>query len=476
MADASVAVTAAAAGVDVAYSTTLTRTFDPSNERVVTNPGTGSYLLSTTRPKQAGAGVDKCCREFGIPNSQHMQKVASCYMPKIEVSRRWVEQESKAAPLNKHRVADTANYPEDVRGTCGSGIVDVSHVTHPWFYHDIRTCMQLTRQIGNDNRYCPGNAATIAARLAERKRQAELEGKPDTADEDGTDAAAAAETVMLFHVYWSGQVQGGGPHEFHRQAALYVRSWLATQDMSQSKLWIWSHRDLSKDKHAAPFAGHPNIEFKVSTPKEQCRGTVLESQMNTKFSWAGEVGDKLNWANADVFRLLILWHYGGVWMDIDTILLRDLSPLLGSEFMYKWGVSCVQVSGAMIRFFKGSPLATTMLERVSTIVVKEKGKEVWGGSMFTAIWLAQQEDATRRRAFQVMPACFFHTNWMAWDRKWDLPALPAQWNGNWVFHLSGNVFKTSDNKLDTPGSDYTQIDALIAQRLRERFDGKDFKA
>jgi mannosyltransferase OCH1-like enzyme len=32
----------------------------------------------------------------------------------------------------------------------------------------------------------------------------------------------------------------------------------------------------------------------------------------------------------------LLWAYGGVWIDMDSLLTRDLEPLLEHEFVTQW--------------------------------------------------------------------------------------------------------------------------------------------
>ena len=38
--------------------------------------------------------------------------------------------------------------------------------------------------------------------------------------------------------------------------------------------------------------------------------------------------DTKAWVDGDLVRLLVTWAYGGVWVDMDSLLSRDLSPLL----------------------------------------------------------------------------------------------------------------------------------------------------
>ena len=46
-------------------------------------------------------------------------------------------------------------------------------------------------------------------------------------------------------------------------------------------------------------------------------------------------------------------RYGGLYLDGDTILLRDMSPLLGMEFVYNWGNDCTLANGAIMRLHAG---------------------------------------------------------------------------------------------------------------------------
>lgn len=48
------------------------------------------------------------------------------------------------------------------------------------------------------------------------------------------------------------------------------------------------------------------------------------------------IKDTKAWVDGDLVRLLVLWAYGGVWVDMDSLLTRDLAPLLEHEFVTQW--------------------------------------------------------------------------------------------------------------------------------------------
>ena len=60
------------------------------------------------------------------------------------------------------------------------------------------------------------------------------------------------------------------------------------------------------------------------------RGTALEGNSLLR------ARDNRAWVDGDLIRLLVTWAYGGVWVDMDSLLTRDLSPLLEHEFVTQW--------------------------------------------------------------------------------------------------------------------------------------------
>jgi hypothetical protein len=60
------------------------------------------------------------------------------------------------------------------------------------------------------------------------------------------------------------------------------------------------------------------------------KGTALESSDLLKKK------DPRAWVDGDLIRLLLLWNYGGLWVDMDFLLTRSLEPLLEHEFVTQW--------------------------------------------------------------------------------------------------------------------------------------------
>ncbi len=110
-----------------------------------------------------------------------------------------------------------------------------------------------------------------------------------------------------FHVQWIGS-------EIGRMQLMPIKAFLTSQDLDVCHLTVWTDR---------PYDGElsDKVEFKVFDFKTETRGTPFQ-------------GKNLNYWQTDIMRMVYLSKYGGVHIDMDTVLLRDLAPLLDQEFFY----------------------------------------------------------------------------------------------------------------------------------------------
>ncbi|OBZ87753.1 hypothetical protein A0J61_04193 [Choanephora cucurbitarum] len=155
----------------------------------------------------------------------------------------------------------------------------------------------------------------------------------------------------LFHTYWSSDIT---PDWTQNQLAT-LRSFLATQP-STTRLYVWTP---TEDRQLA--IDHPRIQLKSTSLlhfERQPPANHLPSMV----------------------KLLSLYEYGGVWMDLDVLLVRDLSPLLYQEWLSQ--SSCHEKSqlirttdarftGALMHFFPKSPY---LCEMVSVANEELRGK------------------------------------------------------------------------------------------------------
>ena len=144
-----------------------------------------------------------------------------------------------------------------------------------------------------------------------------LQRTPDTPD------------VAYFHTYWRADLV-----PFGERQEWMIKSFFATQDPRRSRLVLWSNGDL---------AAHPAVHKYLRAYPEAfvvrevdydtlVQGTELEGRQGV---WA-HAKDRRAWVDGDLVRLLVLWAYGGVWVDMDTLLTRAIEPLLEHEFVTQW--------------------------------------------------------------------------------------------------------------------------------------------
>jgi hypothetical protein len=144
--------------------------------------------------------------------------------------------------------------------------------------------------------------------------------------EDDTKPVPAEERT-LFHTYWRTDLVPFGPRQEYM-----LKSFFATQPLHKFKLILWSNGDLTTNAIVYDYMRRfPNsFDVKQADMKAMARGTSLEGtdKLDTK--------DTRAWVDGDLLRLLLLWNYGGVWVDMDSLLTRNLEPLLEHEFVTQW--------------------------------------------------------------------------------------------------------------------------------------------
>ena len=129
-----------------------------------------------------------------------------------------------------------------------------------------------------------------------------------------------------YHTYWRTDLA-----PFSERQEYTLKSFFATQN-PHSRLIMWSNGDLSGNALLASYvARYPGaFELRVADVRELSSGTPLENSPLLQSS------DEKAWLDGDLIRLLVIWKDGGVWVDMDTLFTRDLTPLLEHEFVTQW--------------------------------------------------------------------------------------------------------------------------------------------
>ena len=307
----------------------------------------------------------------------------------------------------EHMVADdklfstilTENAVSRRFGSCGSGVVKISIEQYPSLYGDFRDCMKTVRAIP-DSRYCEH---------------------------------------VIFHSFW-------GNLPVRKQAVWFILSFLLTQDPEYTVLWIWSPPGVAvaSDPLIAPLVAlaGARVVFKPWNPSIEANSTQLEKRPDVLTI----SHDQKFWLDTDLLRSLALRVYGGVYVDMDVLLLRNLGPLLGDEWLYQWGTHCVLSNGALMRFKKDSAVSNRLLD--SIIATKPiPDSTCWGKDAYI-----------KAQPFTRLPICFLNAGWMTnngEDKAFfnNIPHL-SRWSGAFAFHLHGGVFSQGDQAATN--SEYAQ--------------------
>jgi hypothetical protein len=193
-----------------------------------------------------------------------------------------------------------------------------------------------------------------------------------------------------FHMFWR-ERRGRfwrKRRPFGRRQALPVKAFLATQDLSKCTLVLWSDQDLSQNEWLRPFRAH--ITFRIYEPDVEVRGTPLEPHWKICRQRDARV-----YCDSDLFRILALHNYGGVYVDMDMMLLRSLGVFLDQEFVYQWdrydGLCC----NALMSLRAHSAFARELIRGVIEIPA---GKYNWGReNLRWAIDRGHRSPSSRRR-------------------------------------------------------------------------------
>lgn len=138
----------------------------------------------------------------------------------------------------------------------------------------------------------------------------------------------APEERTQYHTYWRNDLAPFGPRQ-----EWMLKSFFATQDTSRSRLTLWSNGDLGSDNVILQtyLKRFPDaFAIKIADIPTLAKGTELDGSdlLTSK--------DAKAWVDGDLIRLLLLWNFGGIWVDMDSLLTRDLDPLLEHEFVTQW--------------------------------------------------------------------------------------------------------------------------------------------
>ncbi|ORX34120.1 hypothetical protein BD324DRAFT_583712 [Kockovaella imperatae] len=209
---------------------------------------------------------------------------------------------------------------------------------------------------------------------------------------------------LIYHTYWRSDLIPFG--ERHTATLL---AFLATQPLTHSKLILWTNGVdvVANNSFVKPFLEKWGryIEVRAVDMGVLTRGTELEGILSGNDG--GGLFDQRAWVDGDAVRLLVLWHYGGIWMDMDQILTRDLHPLTDQEFVTQW--DCYDkpyfaLNGALMHFRQHSPYLCEAFHIMASSPLPKPNTFTWGSHLYSK--LHRRLLANHQKPFAVLPWCF----------------------------------------------------------------------
>ena len=180
---------------------------------------------------------------------------------------------------------------------------------------------------------------------------------------------------------------------------LSLASFFATQNLEKTNVIVWSDYDIQKESRVQRFKNL--VDFRVWNAESESVGTPLENQKRMFLA-----ADEKHYLQSDLLRLLALYKYGGIWIDMDIVLLRDFKPLLDQEYMYMCGSETnFAVDGAcatVLSLKQKSILATNLLEEAKRMHIIPNST-CWGKDMFAQLYRGYQ--------YPILPSAFFNIEW-----------------------------------------------------------------
>lgn len=243
-----------------------------------------------------------------------------------------------------------------------------------------------------------------------------------------------------------------------------VRSYFATQNLEKTKLIIWSDYQISEQDNLKEFKD--KIDFRIYDPVKEAEGTILEGKITQLLA-----KDNKYYLQSDLLRLLALQKYGGIWIDMDIILLRDFKPLLDQEYLYQWGGDTdFDISGCcatVISLRKDSELSKLLLAQILEMPIIGN-TTIWGKDLFAKVY--------QKHKYDILPSTFFNTEWLISkiDKKLSDDIL-TYWFDNecpnellfteafaWHWHNSSNK-----NKQVVKNSKFDKLKTIIKKKLNK---------
>ncbi|KZV80065.1 hypothetical protein EXIGLDRAFT_845897 [Exidia glandulosa HHB12029] len=173
---------------------------------------------------------------------------------------------------------------------------------------------------------------------------------------------------------------------------------------------------------ALPWAFPDNFEVRVINWNALAQGTALEGSHLLNKS------DDRAWVDGDLLRLLVTWAHGGVWVDTDSLLIRDMSPLLEHELVTQWDCYAFQRRGDALLQALAVPLRG--VPHHGARPAPRSGTTDWGSLLYHKLF--RRLMAAGIQPFKVLPFCLTDARSCRLDNRLPDPFKPdpVSWGGS----------------------------------------------
>ena len=186
-----------------------------------------------------------------------------------------------------------------------------------------------------------------------------------------------------------------------------LKSFICTQKNPCHKLKVWTTRSTLDRLFANKALGTDRQKIEYNSDQLWWMGGKVV------FQEYPEINVNLSWPQfADKVRFELMYKYGGVWVDMDTIFLRDWTPILSMpfDFVYRWSF-LKNINTAVLRVQPHSWLREHLHATSGSFHPKKVGRYC------SKSWHCERD-------LYILPNSFFDTWWMWMDGVCKKDVLP----------------------------------------------------
>lgn len=208
---------------------------------------------------------------------------------------------------------------------------------------------------------------------------------------------------VTYHLYWRADLA-----PFTERQALLIKSIFTTQSLDKSHVILWTNnKQLAENpllQELMEKVGPYKLIIRTIDLDDLTSDTAMEGH---RYLSSSVTQDRRGWVDGDLIRILVLYKYGGVWIDMDTVMVRSILPLLEQEWVTQW--DCYDkpyspLNGAMMHFHKHSPHLCEMLFAMANDPISPRPKSTdWGSLLYHKVHRRLLNAGLQ--PFSVLPFC-----------------------------------------------------------------------